>query len=37
MDDEGKLIATYVRMQGPKIGGGEDDDEETTTPTTPTN
>ena len=37
MDDEGKLIATYVRMQGPKIGGGEDDDEDTTTPTTPTN
>jgi hypothetical protein len=31
MDAEGQLVATYVRMQGPKIGGG-DEDENTTTP-----
>ena len=37
MDATGKLVATYVRMQGPKIGGGEDEDEDTTpTPTTTT-
>ena len=33
MDDEGKLVATYVRMQGPKIGAGDDDEDEDT-PTT---
>jgi len=32
----GDLIATYVRMQGPKIGHGDDEDEDTTPPTTGT-
>ena len=36
MDDAGKLVATYVRMQGPKLGGGEDGENEDTTPETTT-
>lgn len=30
----GKLVANYVRMQGPKVGAGEDEDGEDETPTT---
>jgi hypothetical protein len=29
----GDLIATYVRMQGPKIGDGGDGNDDTETPT----
>lgn len=30
----GKLVATYVRMQGPKVDAGDEEDEDTTTTTT---
>ena len=32
MDGDGNLVATYVRMQGPKVGAGDAEDENTTTP-----